>query len=205
MPPCSAVRTSTRQLGEIAPLEPALEQTVKQQATAVAPLRLHGGLVPLAPQSRDFVSLGLAQIRHFRTGASAEAAHPLQRRPGARLRWIEQLTYFGILNVLIPVQVGTGPLMWRATTWASWVDRLGGMRVIASVDTLAAWLFVTSVLVHVYLTMLGRTPLGRIRAMLLGREEQPEVTPKAAAGADQNPRLGATASAGSPVINRTSR
>jgi thiosulfate reductase cytochrome b subunit len=84
---------------------------------------------------------------------------------------IQKLTYFGILNVLLPLQIVTGALMWGVQRWPEVASALGGLPWLAPFHSLLAWLFATFILGHVYLTTTGATPLEAIRGMVTGYEE----------------------------------
>jgi thiosulfate reductase cytochrome b subunit len=94
------------------------------------------------------------------------------------LNVLQQVTYLGVLNLVLPLQVATGILMWKAQSWAGLVDRLGGLHAVATVHVLCAWIFAAFVVMHVYLTTTGRTPLAHLRAMVLGWEESPDANPE---------------------------
>jgi thiosulfate reductase cytochrome b subunit len=74
--------------------------------------------------------------------------------------------------------VATGALMWKAHDLPGLVQRLGGLHAIATVHVLCAWIFGAFVVMHVYLTTTGRTPLAHLRAMVLGWEDVPETKPE---------------------------
>ena len=84
---------------------------------------------------------------------------------------MQQITYLMVLNVLLPLQIITGVLMWGAARWPELVDRIGGLSFLGPFHTLIAWLFAAFILLHVYLTTTGHTPTAHIKAMMLGWEE----------------------------------
>jgi thiosulfate reductase cytochrome b subunit len=79
-----------------------------------------------------------------------------------------------ILNVLLPLQMFSGLLMWGAQSWPDAVRAIGGLPTLARVHTLGAWLFAAFLIAHVYLTTTGPTPLAMIRAMIVGWDESEE-------------------------------
>jgi len=81
---------------------------------------------------------------------------------------IQKVTYFGILNVLLPLQIITGALMWLVQKYP---DILGGLPFLAPFHSLIAWTFATFILGHVYMTTTGATALEAMRAMVTGYEE----------------------------------
>jgi thiosulfate reductase cytochrome b subunit len=133
-----------------------------------------GAIRQFFPQPRDFFSLAFAQIAYYTRGIFAGAPHPFAHEPGRKLNVLQQVTYLGVLNLVLPLQVATGVLMWKAQDWARLVHRLGGLHAVATVHVLGAWIFAAFVVMHVYLTTTGRTPFAHLRAMVLGWEEFPE-------------------------------
>jgi thiosulfate reductase cytochrome b subunit len=133
-----------------------------------------GAIRQFFPQPRDFFSLAIAQVAYYTRGIFSGEPHPFEHGPGQKLNVLQQVTYLGVLNLVLPLQIATGILMWKAQDWAAFVDRVGGLHVVASVHVLCAWAFGAFVVMHVYLTTTGRTPLAHMRAMVLGWEEAPE-------------------------------
>jgi thiosulfate reductase cytochrome b subunit len=137
-----------------------------------------GAIRQFFPQPRDFFSLAIAQVAYYTRGIFHGEPHPFAHGPGNKLNVLQQVTYLGVLNLVLPLQVATGILMWKAQEWATLVGRLGGLHAVATVHVLCAWLFAAFVVMHVYLTTTGRTPLAHLRAMVLGWEEAVERNPE---------------------------
>jgi thiosulfate reductase cytochrome b subunit len=127
-----------------------------------------GQFIPPAP--KDFFGLAIEQVAYYAKGIFQGAAHPLAH--ASKLTVLQQVTYLAILNLLLPVQIVTGVLIWKAPSWPKLIAASGGLGVIAGIHTLCAWLFAAFVVVHVYLTTTGRTPLSHIKAMLTGYEDE---------------------------------
>jgi thiosulfate reductase cytochrome b subunit len=123
------------------------------------------------PRPHGFIHDSMRQSAYYVSGIFKGEPHPFEKRPDDRMNPIQKLTYFGILNVLLPLQIVTGTLIWGAQYWPDLVALLGGLPVIAPVHALAAWFFATFIVGHVYLTTTGPTPLEGIRAMVTGVEE----------------------------------
>jgi len=60
----------------------------------------------------------------------------------------------------------------------SWAGAVGGLPVLGPVHTLGAWLFGAFLILHVYLTTTGPTPLAHIITMIRGWEEAHEEVQK---------------------------
>ena len=95
----------------------------------------------------------------------------MKRPEDQKLNPLQQITYFGLLNVLLPLQIITGALMWGVQRWPDVAGFLGGLPVLAPFHTLVAWLLASFVVAHVYLTTTGVTATADIRAMVTGWED----------------------------------
>lgn len=124
-------------------------------------------------EPREFTSLAVRQAAFYVRGIFRGESHPLERTPQRRLNPLQQVTYLMILNVLLPLQMATGLMMWSGQRWPGAVSAVGGLSGLAMVHTLGAWLFGAFVVAHVYLTTTGTTPLANLRAMIWGYEETP--------------------------------
>jgi len=115
---------------------------------------------------------------------SKNREHPFEKTPSKKLNPLQQVTYFGILNVLLPLQGITGILIWGAQRWPDLAENLGGLPFLSPLHTLTAWLFASFIVLHVYLTTTGYKPLTGIEAMITGWEDMETHNPEAG---DQNP------------------
>jgi thiosulfate reductase cytochrome b subunit len=130
-----------------------------------------GAIREYIPAPQDVFTQGFLQARYYLRGIFRGEPHPFARRPGKKLNVLQQITYLMILNLLLPTQIVIGVLLWEAARLPMLVDSLGGLTVIASVHVAAAWLFIAFIVMHVYLTTTGSTPLAHIRSMITGCEE----------------------------------
>lgn len=123
------------------------------------------------PEPHGFFGQAFAQALYYLRGIFRGEPHPFDRSPERKMNPLQQLTYLAILNVLLPLQVLTGLLMWGAQTWPDAAARLGGLTVLAPFHTLIAWAFAAFIIMHVYLTTTERTPLSGIKSMVTGWSE----------------------------------
>ena len=93
--------------------------------------------------------------------------HPANA-PGKELNPLQQVTYLGLLNVLFPLQIVTGLLIWAIGHWPAVGSALGGLAIVAPVHNAGAWLFLSFFILHVYLVSTGRTPTEHLEAMITG-------------------------------------
>lgn len=130
-----------------------------------------GEIKQYLPRTRGFFDRAIAQGLYYLRGIFQDQEHPFEKMPDKKLNPLQKITYLGLLNVLLPLQILTGALMWGAQQWPSFVRQLGGLPFLAPFHTLIAWTLAAFVLLHVYLTTTGHTPLSNIKAMILGWDE----------------------------------
>ena len=123
------------------------------------------------PRPYGFFDEAIEQAKFYAWGIFKGEPHPHAKTRKRHLNPLQQVTYFGILNVLLPLQIITGALMWGAQLMPSFANTLGGLTVLAPLHSLVAWLFATFIVAHVYLTTTGHEPLAGIKAMVTGWDE----------------------------------
>lgn len=130
-----------------------------------------GEIKQFLPRPRGFFDQAVVQALYYVRGIFKGEPHPYEKTRDSKLNPLQQMTYFGLLNVLLPLQIITGALMWGVQQWPDIANRLGGLPFLAPFHTLIAWLFASFIVMHVYLTTTGHTPMAGIQAMMLGWEE----------------------------------
>ena len=123
------------------------------------------------PRPYGFFDDSIRQTKYYLSGIFKGEPHPFEKRPDDRMNPIQKVTYFGILNVLLPLQIVTGVLMWGVQRWPEFAGTFGGLPFLGPFHAMLAWLFASFIVGHVYLTTTGATPLEGIRAMVTGYEE----------------------------------
>jgi thiosulfate reductase cytochrome b subunit len=123
------------------------------------------------PRPYGFFDDAIVQAKYYIAGIFKGEGHPFEKRPDSRMNPIQKATYFGILNVLLPLQILTGALMWGVQRWPAIANWFGGLPLLAPFHSLVAWTFATFIVAHVYMTTTGATPLEAMRAMVTGYEE----------------------------------
>lgn len=130
-----------------------------------------GEIQQFLPRPRGFFDQAIEQSLFYVRGIFKGEEHPFEKTKTHKMNPLQQATYFGILNVLLPLQVLTGILMWGVQRWPDAAARLGGLPGLAPFHTLIAWLFATFIVMHVYLTTTGHTPMAGIKAMIMGWDD----------------------------------
>ncbi|HXF86088.1 MAG TPA: cytochrome b/b6 domain-containing protein [Anaerolineales bacterium] len=130
-----------------------------------------GRIREFIPRPYGFFDDAIVQAKYYLRGIFKGEPHPFEKRPDSRMNPIQKATYFMILNVLLPLQILTGALMWGVQKIPVFANALGGLPFLAPFHSFVAWMFGTFILVHIYMTTTGTTPLEAMRAMITGWEE----------------------------------
>lgn len=117
------------------------------------------------------------QIRYYAYGMFRGEKHPTKKTGLSKMNPLQRLVYLGFKLLLIPLTVISGILYMLHKT----IDQNDVVIVediplgtIALWHTLGAFLLMIFLIVHVYMTTTGRTPVSNITAMVTGYEELEE-------------------------------
>lgn len=147
-----------------------------------------GEIQQFIPRPYGFFDQAIVQAKYYLQGIFRHDPHPFEKTPQRKLNPLQQVTYFAILNFLLPLQTITGILMWGVQRWPDLTSRLGGLPFLAPFHTLVAWSFAAFIVAHVYLTTTGHEPLAGIRAMMYGWDEV-EISPEGDKDSEPQPEL----------------
>ena len=118
-----------------------------------------------------------AQIRFYSIGMFRGEKHPIKKTEVKKLNPLQRLVYLGFKLVLVPLTIISGILYMFHKT----IDRNDtiiisdfSLESIAFWHTLGAILLVVFLVVHVYMTTTGHTPVSNIQAMMTGYEDLEE-------------------------------
>lgn len=135
-----------------------------------------------APTTRQLAAVA----RHYAYGMFKGEPHPVKKRPEARINPLQRLVYLSISILIIPVQMLTGILYYLYNDWAAW-GFAAPLAAVSLPHVLGGFVFASFLIVHVYMTTTGHTPLAHLKAMCTGWEDveeddQPAPAAPAAAG-----------------------
>jgi len=125
------------------------------------------------PKPRGLVNRMILQLKFYGQGIFKGEPHPFKKSFADKLNPMQRMAYFGLVFVLLPVQMITGAWIWAVRVWPQAATWFGDatMRWVAIIHTLDAWMIGVFVVAHVYLTTTGHTPFAYIKAMITGWEE----------------------------------
>jgi thiosulfate reductase cytochrome b subunit len=95
---------------------------------------------------------------------------PFEPSPAAKFNSLQKTTYFGIMFVLVPLQIVTGVLLWNLERFQPVIEILGGVRAIDAFHIIIAYIVTAFLVVHIYLSTLGHTFFAHFKAMIVGYE-----------------------------------
>lgn len=127
-----------------------------------------GEIQTFIPRPYGFFDQAIVQTRYYLQGIFKREHHPFEKTRDRKLNPLQQITYFGILNILLPLQIATGAMMLGVQSFPQMETWLGGLPFLAPFHSLVAWTFAAFIILHVYLTTTGHTPLANIEAMMIG-------------------------------------
>lgn len=84
---------------------------------------------------------------------------------------LQAMSYQIVMMVIVPLQFYTGVALWDLQRFAGTIELLGGARVVNTIHVVLFIALLVFLLVHVYLTTLGRTAGEHVKAMITGYEE----------------------------------
>jgi len=119
------------------------------------------------PEAHGLWARVLEHLEYQTRGIFRGGPHPGQLAD-QKLNPLQQITYLALLNVLFPLQIVTGVLIWAVGHWPAVGAALGGLREVAPLHNLGAWLFLSFFVLHAYLVTTGRTLGEHLVAMTTG-------------------------------------
>ncbi len=116
----------------------------------------------------------VAQMKYYISGIFKHAPHPTRKTVLSKLNPMQRLVYFGLKIMIIPLSVISGLLyiFYRyPQSYEIKIISVESLKVIAVVHTIAAFLLVAFLVVHLYLITTGETITSNLKAMITGYEE----------------------------------
>lgn len=115
-----------------------------------------------------------AVARFYAFGIFRGEEHPYHKSAQHKHNPLQRLTYLALLALVSPLTWGSGILYLLYAYWpALGLDQWLSLEWVAWVHTAAAFMMLSFVIIHVYLTTTGHTPTAHIKAMITGWDEVP--------------------------------
>ncbi|MDP1606644.1 MAG: cytochrome b/b6 domain-containing protein [Rhodocyclaceae bacterium] len=111
-------------------------------------------------------------VRFYAFGIFKGEAHPFKQTVLSKHNPLQRLAYLGVLLVMNPLIWTSGWFLLFYGSWASWGFPNLSLELVATAHVIGAFMILLFLIVHVYLTTTGHTPLAHIKAMITGWEEK---------------------------------
>lgn len=118
----------------------------------------------------------MAQLKYYVGGIFRGEKHPTEKTELSKLNPLQRLTYLGLKLLLIPVVVTSGLAYMFHRDLRDDSGLIAGISLesVALLHTIGAYLMLSFLIVHIYMSTTGQTPLSNTRAMITGYEELEE-------------------------------
>lgn len=123
------------------------------------------------PSGRGMIQGIMRQVIFYLFGIFRGDPNPHRIAPESKFNVMQQQAYALIMLLLVPLQIATGLLLWEIKRFEDIIQFLGGVRIVNLIHVVLFFFFAAFMVVHIYLSTLGHTPLAHIKAMFTGYEE----------------------------------
>lgn len=114
----------------------------------------------------------VAMMRFYSVGIFKGEPHPYRPTKLKKHNPLQRLAYLGVLLFIGPLLWLTGWFYLFYGDWAAWgVNGFLSLEWVAFFHTVGAFMMLTFLIAHLYLTTTGHTPTAHIKAMVTGWEE----------------------------------
>jgi len=114
-----------------------------------------------------------AQINYYLSGIFKNAAHPTKKTKLSKLNPLQRIVYLALIILVFPVQLLSG-FLYMYYHYPNMPFEMAGLKVVATIHVLGAFMLVVFLIVHLYLITTGATPLTNLKAMITGFEKVEE-------------------------------
>ena len=128
---------------------------------------------------RGFFQRLFSQMRYYGYGIFQNEPHPFHPSAEMKLNTLQQLSYLGVMYLLMPVLILSGWAFLFSIYLPETLFGLGSVWVVAMTHLTVAYFLALFVLVHLYIITTGDTLSSNLRAMITGwhRESDLETQP----------------------------
>ncbi len=124
------------------------------------------------PTTRKLIDVA----RYYAIGIFQGKPHPVKKARDAKHNPLQRLTYMGLSAILLPAQMATGLLYYTYNNWPEWGLSGLSLAAVAALHTALAFLILSFLVIHIYMTTTGHSLTAHVAAMFSGWEEVEEGT-----------------------------
>jgi thiosulfate reductase cytochrome b subunit len=107
-------------------------------------------------------------------GVFRGATNPFSPTPDDKFNPMQKVAYFTVMVFFTPAILVTGVLFSDILYFVSYINAIGGLRILDALHVVVAYIFVLYLMVHLYMATLGHTIFAHTKAMVVGYEEEEE-------------------------------
>ena len=120
------------------------------------------------PDMNDIFTLGFKHARYYMLGIFKGQNHPFDKTPEKRLLPLQKITYFVVLNFLLPVMIVSGGLKYSAEFYPELIEAFGGLSILGPIHRFGGWLFAAFLFLHIYMITTGHSLFSNLISMVTG-------------------------------------
>lgn len=110
-------------------------------------------------------------ILYYMIGIFEGKPHPVQKSRDAKHNPLQRLTYLGLAAALLPIQMISGLMYYTYNQWSIFGIDSSLLNGVAFIHQALAFLILSFLVVHIYMTTTGHTVFSHIAAMISGWEQ----------------------------------
>jgi thiosulfate reductase cytochrome b subunit len=100
--------------------------------------------------------------------------NPFRSSPDEKFNPLQKLAYGAIMFVFTPLILVTGLLFSNILPFRKYILLFSAVKGIDATHVIVAYVFALYLVIHIYMSTLGRNTLSHIKAMVVGYEEEPD-------------------------------
>ncbi len=124
-------------------------------------------------RSRDLKGLFL-QARYYAFGVFTGGTNPFPATHEEKFNPLQKIAYLSTMLVFTPVIVASGMFYSNIMLFRNTILLIGGVRILDAIHLATAYIFANYVLVHIYMSTMGRNPFSHVLEMLTGLQDHAE-------------------------------
>jgi thiosulfate reductase cytochrome b subunit len=112
------------------------------------------------------------QGRYYLFDIFLRRRNPFHATPAEKFNALQKIAYISVQFLFTPVILVTGIFFSDIVLFRPATDVIGGIRVLDAIHVTAAYVFVLYLIVHVYMSTMGKSAFTHIKAMFTGYEDE---------------------------------
>ena len=116
-----------------------------------------------------------AQALYYGFGVFTGGRNPFPGTAEEKFNPLQKFAYLSVMLFFTPLIIVTGILFSDILLFHDAIAFIGGLRILDALHLIAAYLFLDYLIVHIYMSTMGATPLAHVKEMITGGHgEEPE-------------------------------